>query len=57
MANAEPDYSDRTPRKVPLELTPEELEGCQHADSKLALAITPYFFNLIDVGKSGMSNP
>ncbi len=32
-----------------LELTPEELEGCQHADSKLALAITPYFFNLIDV--------
>ena len=31
-----------------LELTPEEREGCCHANKKLALAITPYFFNLID---------
>jgi lysine 2,3-aminomutase len=29
-------------------LTPEERAGCAHADHKLALAITPYFFNLID---------
>lgn len=29
-------------------LTPEEQEGCRQADHKLALAITPYFFNLID---------
>jgi lysine 2,3-aminomutase len=29
-------------------LTPEEKEGCEHANHKLALAITPYFFNLID---------
>ena len=29
-------------------LTPEEYEGCRHANHKLALAITPYFFNLID---------
>jgi lysine 2,3-aminomutase len=29
-------------------LTPEEREGCAHANQKLALAITPYFFNLID---------
>ena len=31
-----------------LELTPEEREGCRYANKKLALAITPYFFNLID---------
>tara|TARA_B100000959_G_C14970705_1_gene619565 strand:+ start:779 stop:1969 length:1191 start_codon:yes stop_codon:yes gene_type:complete len=31
-----------------LELTPEEREGCLFADNKLAVAITPYFFNLID---------
>lgn len=31
-----------------IELTPEERAGCQFANSKLALAITPYFFNLID---------
>ncbi|MBT5378483.1 MAG: KamA family radical SAM protein [Opitutae bacterium] len=31
-----------------LDLTPEEREGCYHANKKLALAITPYFFNLID---------
>lgn len=31
-----------------LELTPEERAGCYFADKKLALAITPYFFNLID---------
>ncbi len=30
-------------------LTPEERAGCEHANHKLALAITPYFFNLIDV--------
>ena len=29
-------------------LTPEEREGCLFANRKLALAITPYFFNLID---------
>lgn len=29
-------------------LTPEEYAGTQLANSKLALAITPYFFNLID---------
>lgn len=29
-------------------LTPEEYAGAQFANSKLALAITPYFFNLID---------
>ena len=31
-----------------LDLTPEERAGCYFSDSKLALAITPYFFNLID---------
>lgn len=31
-----------------LELTPEERAGCYFANKKLALAITPYFFNLID---------
>lgn len=31
-----------------IDLTPEERAGCRHADTKLALAITPYFFNLID---------
>ena len=29
-------------------LTPEEKAGCNFADKKLSLAITPYFFNLID---------
>jgi len=29
-------------------LTPEEKEGCAFANTKLALSITPYFFNLID---------
>ena len=29
-------------------LTPEELAGAKFANHKLALAITPYFFNLID---------
>ncbi len=29
-------------------LTPEERAGCYFADKKLSLAITPYFFNLID---------
>jgi lysine 2,3-aminomutase len=29
-------------------LTPEEYDGCKYANHKLALAITPYFFNLID---------
>ena len=29
-------------------LTPEERAGCHFADKKLSLAITPYFFNLID---------
>lgn len=31
-----------------LTLTPEEKAGCYFAKEKLALAITPYFFNLID---------
>ncbi|MGF1485259.1 MAG: KamA family radical SAM protein [Opitutales bacterium] len=31
-----------------LDLTPEERAGCAFADQKLAMAITPYFFNLID---------
>lgn len=31
-----------------IDLTPEEKAGCQFANTKLALAITPYFFNLID---------
>lgn len=29
-------------------LTDDEREGCEFANKKLALAITPYFFNLID---------
>ena len=29
-------------------LTPEEKAGCAFADKRLSLAITPYFFNLID---------
>jgi lysine 2,3-aminomutase len=31
-----------------LDLSPEEKQGCYFANKKLALAITPYFFNLID---------
>jgi len=31
-----------------MELTPDERAGCLFANKKLALAITPYFFNLID---------
>jgi lysine 2,3-aminomutase len=31
-----------------MELTEDEKAGCEYADKKLALAITPYFFNLID---------
>lgn len=31
-----------------IELTPDERAGCMFANNKLALAITPYFFNLID---------
>lgn len=31
-----------------MELTPEERAGCLFANQKLSLAITPYFFNLID---------
>jgi lysine 2,3-aminomutase len=31
-----------------LSLTTEEKQGCYFANKKLALAITPYFFNLID---------
>ncbi len=33
-------------------LTPEEFAGTQLAETKLALGITPYFFNLIDVRDS-----
>jgi lysine 2,3-aminomutase len=31
-----------------MQLTPAEQRGCAHASHKLLLAITPYFFNLID---------
>lgn len=31
-----------------LQLSPEEEAGCAYANNKLSLAITPYFFNLID---------
>ena len=31
-----------------LELSPDEIAGCRYAKQKLAFAITPYFFNLID---------
>ncbi|MCH6257129.1 KamA family radical SAM protein [Puniceicoccaceae bacterium K14] len=31
-----------------IDLTDEERDGCSHANNKLAMAITPYFFNLID---------
>lgn len=31
-----------------LDLSPDEKAGCSHAGNKLALAITPYFFNLIE---------
>ena len=31
-----------------IELSPEERKGCLFANKKLALAITPYFFNLIN---------
>jgi lysine 2,3-aminomutase len=34
-------------------LTDEEKAGCAYADKKLALAITPYFFNLIDRNDPG----
>jgi len=32
-----------------MELTPEEQVGCEFADNRLKMAITPYFFNLVDV--------
>ena len=38
---------DQLQRLMPT-LTPEEYAGTQLANTKLALAITPYFFNLID---------
>lgn len=31
-----------------MELTPSEKKGCQQANRKLAMSITPYFFNLVD---------
>jgi lysine 2,3-aminomutase len=31
-----------------MKLTPAEVEGCRHADERLAVAITPHYFNLID---------
>ncbi|MEC7906219.1 MAG: lysine 2,3-aminomutase, partial [Verrucomicrobiota bacterium] len=31
-----------------IDLTEDEMKGCQHANKPLAVAITPYFFNLID---------
>ncbi|MGH7980567.1 MAG: KamA family radical SAM protein [Limisphaerales bacterium] len=39
--------AEQLQRHVPT-LTPEEFAGAKLADHKLALAITPYFFNLID---------
>ncbi|NDV61310.1 KamA family radical SAM protein [Puniceicoccales bacterium CK1056] len=36
-----------------MELTPEEREGCLFARSKLSLAITPYFFNLMNLEDPG----
>ncbi|MBI3416818.1 MAG: KamA family radical SAM protein [Verrucomicrobia bacterium] len=38
---------ERLQRLMPT-LTPEEIAGTQLANKKLAMAITPYFFNLID---------
>src|ERR1043166_2952374 len=38
---------DQLQRLMPT-LTPEEFAGSKLANTKLALAITPYFFNLID---------
>src|SRR5215831_17095119 len=40
---------ERLQRLMPT-LTPEEIAGTALANHKLALAITPYFFNLIDSG-------
>src|SRR5262245_23103920 len=37
-----------TLQKLMPTLTPEEYAGVQLANTKLAMAITPYFFNLID---------
>jgi len=31
-----------------MDLTEEELAGCNHASNKLSMAITPYYFNLIN---------
>jgi lysine 2,3-aminomutase len=31
-----------------MELTPSEVEGCRHADERLAFAVTPHYFNLVD---------
>src|SRR5674476_678615 len=39
--------ADQLQRLMPT-LTPEEFAGAKLANTKLALAITPYFFNLID---------
>jgi lysine 2,3-aminomutase len=41
--------ADQLQRLLPT-LTPEEYAGSKLANTKLALAITPYFFNLIDAG-------
>ncbi len=35
-----------------MELSPEEEEGCRFANQKLLFAITPYYFNLIDLKNS-----
>src|SRR5271170_6959596 len=39
--------ADQLQRLMP-SLTPQEFAGAKLANTKLALAITPYFFNLID---------
>ena len=38
-------------------LTPEEFAGAKLANHKLALAITPYFFNLIDPADEKLPHP
>jgi len=45
---AEKPHHERRQLEQFMTLTPEEKGGCLFADQKLALAITPYFFNLID---------
>jgi L-lysine 2,3-aminomutase len=45
---AEKPHHQRAQLEQYMTLTAEEKAGCAFADKKLSLAITPYFFNLID---------